>query len=304
MKSRLVWPKAPLSLENLVDHGAQKFVENHCFFGHGTDNPNDEALSLALHALDLSWDIDESALQHELQQSEIDSITRLFERRINERIPAAYITGQMFFAGLSFQVNSDVLVPRSPIAELIFAQFQPWLKYAPARILDLCTGSGCIGIACAKEFPDAAIVCSDISDAALRVAEANVEQHSLQSQVQVIKSDLFQELSGKFDLIVSNPPYVDANDLSSMPAEYSAEPSIGLAAGDDGLDIAKRILAEAGKYLSPNGLLVVEVGNSAEALEQTYPDVPFTWVEFAHGGQGVFVMSVDEIAAYASHFQV
>jgi len=182
-------------------------------------------------------------------------------------------------------------VPRSPIGELIQKKFQPWLAQEPARILDLCTGSGCIGIACAYAFPDAEVQLSDISFDALEVAEENIQQHSLEERVFAIQSDLFANLGGQqFDLIVSNPPYVDADDLASMPAEYHAEPEIGLGSGEDGLEFTRRLLREASDYLTDDGVLIVEVGNSWVALEEAYPDLPFTWIEFERGGHGVFML--------------
>ncbi len=201
--------------------------------------------------------------------------------------------------GLPFNVTQDVLVPRSPIAELIQADFQPWLQVSPERILDLCTGSGCIGIACAYQYPEAEVVLSDISAQAIAVAQGNILRHKLTDRVQVVQSDVFSDITGRFDVIVSNPPYVDASDIASMPPEFRSEPLLGLAAGEDGLEIARRILRHARQFLTDEGILVVEVGNSWEALEAAYPEVPFTWVEFENGGVGVFVMTARELDEYA-----
>lgn len=270
------------------------------FCGHGTDNPWDEAVQLVLLSLHLPWDLDQAMWYTRLTDEEKVLLTERLTRRINERMPLPYLTNEAWFCGFPFYVDERVLVPRSPIAELIQNNFSPWLTDTePQRILDLCTGSGCIGIACAMTFEDADVDLFDLSPDALAVAEKNVRAFGLNERVSLLQSDLFSALNdtpqGGYDLIVSNPPYVDAGDLASMPAEFGKEPVLGLAAGADGLDIVRRILAEAGQYLSDTGILVVEVGNSWEALEAAYPDVPFMWVEFENGGHGVFVMSADEL---------
>jgi ribosomal protein L3 glutamine methyltransferase len=235
-------------------------------------------------------------LDARLIRAERERVVANIQRRISERIPAAYITGQAWFAGMPFVVDERVLVPRSPIAELIQKQFSPWLDEAPQQILDLCTGSGCIGIACAYAFPDAEVQLSDISFDALAVAEENILQHGLEDRVFALQSDLFENLQGqRFDLIVSNPPYVDAEDMASLPQEYHAEPELGLASGVDGLDFTRRLLGGVLDYLSDNGVLVVEVGNSWPALEAAYPQLPFTWVEFERGGHGVFVLTAADL---------
>jgi ribosomal protein L3 glutamine methyltransferase len=276
--------------------GATEFNRAGLFFGHGTDNAWDEAAVLVLWAISTPWERLESIKEARLTTTERQRIALLFQRRINDRVPAAYITGEAWFAGLKFAVNEHVLVPRSPIAEQIQQHFQPWLSSEPERILDLCTGSGCIGIACAYAFPEAEVTLSDISEDALAVARRNVQDHGLTEQVSVVQSDGFENLQGQvFDLIVTNPPYVDAEDMAAVPAEYRAEPELALASGDDGLDFTRRLLAQASAHLSPHGLLVVEVGNSAEALERAFPQVPFTWLEFEHGGHGVFALTADEI---------
>lgn len=269
----------------------------HC--GHGTDNIQDEAWYLVCGALHLPFDLDERLLDARLTDDERRHLQALVARRIEERIPTAYLVGEAWFAGLPFYVDENVLVPRSPIAELIERGFQPWLgEREPARILDLCTGSGCIGIACAFAFADATVCLSDVSAAALAVARRNIDRHGLAARVEAVQSDVFAGLGDRrFDLIVANPPYVDAGDLASMPAEYHAEPALGLGSGVDGLDITRRILADAPAYLSERGLLVVEVGNSAGALEAAFPTLPLTWVEFEQGGHGVFVISRKDLIA-------
>lgn len=268
-------------------------------YGHGFDNAWDESVYLVLQTLNLPWDFDERYWQSRVTDDEARALFSAIERRIEERVPTAYITGMGWFAGLPFKVDERVLVPRSPIAELIHHRFMPWMTHEPSAIMDLCTGSGCIGIACAEAFPDAEVALLDISEDALSLANENIELHGLGDRVKVYKSDVFSALDQSYeqayDLIVTNPPYVDAQDINDMPAEFHQEPMLGLAAGHDGLDIVKVILREAGQYLSADGLLVVEVGNSWVALEAHYPDVPFTWVDFEQGGHGVFVMSATEL---------
>lgn len=300
--SNLHWPTGPVTLGELLSIASDRFSRAGLFFGHGTDNAWDEAVVLALHGLQLPVMVaaDESQgqalLERRLTADEYRTLLALFDRRIEERIPAAYITGSALFAGLEFRVTPDVLVPRSPIAELILNRFSPWLVKEPDAVLDLCTGSGCIGIATVLQFARATVDLSDISPAALQVAEHNVQAHKLADRVRLRQGDLFDAVAGcQYDLIVCNPPYVDAAGFTAMPDEYRAEPEIGLASGADGLDFCRRLLAQAGGHLSPQGVLVVEVGNSWEALEQQFPRMPFTWVDFEHGGHGVFVIAAEAL---------
>lgn len=281
-----------LTIRDFLRWGASEFTAANLFYGHGTDNPWDEAEVLVLHALHLTPPLANEWLDSRLTRAERERVLANLVRRVQERIPAAYITGQAWFAGLPFVVDERVLVPRSPLGELIQKRFEPWLIQSPQRILDLCTGSGCIGIACAYSFPEAEVQLSDISYDALDVAWENIQRHDLEDRVFALQSDLFENLQGQvFDLIVSNPPYVDADDMASLPDEYHAEPELGLASGDDGLDFTRRLLAEAADYLTDSGLLVVEVGNSWLALKDAYPELPFTWVEFERGGHGVFMLT-------------
>lgn len=286
------------TLRDFIRWGASEFAGAGLYFGHGTDNGWDEAEQLVLHAVHLLPPLSDEWLSARLTRVEREQILHNLQRRIQERIPAAYITGQAWFAGLMFKVDERVLVPRSPLAELIQQHFEPWLKHQPQQILDLCTGSGCIGIACAEYFPEAEVQLSDISYDALAVAEENIQLHGLEDRVFAMQSDLFANLQGqKFDLIVSNPPYVDADDLASMPDEYHAEPEIGLGSGADGLDFTRRLLSEACDYLTPEGALIVEVGNSWVALEAAYPSLAFTWIEFERGGHGVFLLTAQDLIA-------
>ncbi len=293
-------------LETLRDYirwGVSQFTQAELYFGHGTDNALDEAVRLVLYGLAIPAGMEDHFMEAKLTLEERERLVALIRRRVDERIPLPYLTGEAWFAGLVFAVDSRVLIPRSPIAELIEQGFEPWLAGRPVhRLLDLCTGGGCIGIACAHYFNEAEVELADLSAEALAVANSNIERYELQGRVRTVQSDLFNVVEGRFDLIVSNPPYVDQEDLSSMPAEYQHEPAMALGSGDDGLDITRRILSTAANYLTEEGLLVVEVGNSCIALEQAYPEVPFTWVEFERGGHGVFVFSRQELDQYQSAF--
>ena len=221
-------------------------------------------------------------------------------------MPAAYLTNKAWYAGWEFYVDERVLIPRSPIAEMVANRFEPFLKHEPTRIMDLCTGSGCIAIIMAHEFPHAEVDAIDISVDALNVAERNINDHGLEQQVIPIRSDLFRDLPAgdQYDLIVSNPPYVDSEDMSDLPDEFRHEPELALASGSDGLKLTKRLLANAADFLKENGVLVVEVGNSMIHLEAQFPEVPFTWVEFENGGHGVFVMTKAELEQYQPHFAI
>lgn len=287
------------TLADFVRWGASQFNEAKLHFGHGTDNAIDEAITLVLHALYLSA-IPETLWHTRLTSQEKQQINELFSRRIGERMPSAYLTNEAWFMNLPFYVDDRVLIPRSPIAELIEQQFRPWVDPDQVmQVLDLCTGSGCIGIAVAMALPNAIVDATDVSLDALAVAERNVERHNLTDQVQLIQSDMFSNLMGKrYDIIVSNPPYVDAQELSALPPEYAHEPRLGLAAGEDGLVFVKQILRHAVHHLNHQGILIVEVGASAEALIAEYPEMPFTWLEFKRGGDGVFLLTAEQLAAH------
>lgn len=274
------------------------------YFGHGTDNALDEAAWLVSHAVGLAPDVAEDELHKPLTAEQLQEAKSLLEQRVSSRLPAAYLLQEAWFGGYRFYVDERVLVPRSPIAELIHDQFRPWLEPARIRhVLDLCTGSGCIAIATALALPHAEVDATDISRAALDVAEVNVAAYELQSRVALIESNLFDALPGRrYDLIVSNPPYVDAEDMAALPEEYRREPALGLAAGSDGLDLVIPMLQQAPDYLHPQGAMIVEVGNSAVALSKRFPQVPFTWLEFSHGGEGVFLLEAAQINEFHDVF--
>lgn len=285
------------TIGDVVRWATSRFNEAGLYFGHGTESAYDEAMSLVLRALHLPYEINSSTLNARLTATEKDHLFQLIQRRINERVPVPYLIHEAYFAGLPFYVDERVLIPRSPIAELIENDFAPWCNAENFHhILDLCTGSGCIAVACAKTFPDAKVDATDISKEALEVAKMNVQRHEVSQQIHLIQSDLFSNIPArKYDLIVSNPPYVDAEDMASLPREYHHEPALGLAAGSDGLDLVKNILQNAGKYLNKNGVLIVEVGNSEYALAEQFPDLPFTWIEFQRGGGGVFMLTAKQL---------
>ena len=292
------------SLRDFIRWGASRFQGSGLVFGHGTDNALDEAVVLLRHALHLPPELSRDYLGARLTEAEKLTVLNLFRRRAEERVPAAYLTHEAWFAGLSFYVDERVLVPRSPIAELIEAGFAPWVDpEAVTRVLDLCTGSGCIAIACTHAFPAAMVDAVDLSGEALAVAERNRVGHGVQEQLHLFQGDLFAPLAGRrYDIIVSNPPYVSRPEMEALSPEFTHEPALGLAAGETGLDIAIRILAGAGAHLNPDGILVVEVGNSMPALEARFPEVPFVWLEFERGGDGVFLLQAAQLAGYQDQF--
>lgn len=284
------------TVRDYLRFASSRFAASSLFFGHGTDNVWDEAVQLVMRSLHLPLENNTLFLDARLTREERTLIVDRINRRVNERVPLAYLLGEAWFMGMPFNVDERVLVPRSPIGELLENGLQPWLGDTPVtRVLDLCTGSGCIGIGAAMVFDEAEVDLSDISEDALAVAESNIELHGVGDRVRTVKSDVFSSVTGKYDIILSNPPYVDAQDLASMPEEYRHEPELGLAAGQDGLDIAHRILAGAADHLTENGLLIVEVGNSWVALDEAYPELPFTWLEFENGGDGVFLLRAEDL---------
>jgi ribosomal protein L3 glutamine methyltransferase len=284
---------------NWHSHCTAKMKSAGLYFGHGTDNASDEAAWLILHVLDAP--LDGSFEQWDIvpDQGQQNLLEQLLARRIKQRCPLAYLIGEARFCGLMFFVTPNVLVPRSPVAELIAGQFSPWLmRGKEGRVLDMCTGGACIAIATALNLPGVQVDAVDLSEAALEVAARNVERHALSKRVNLIQSDLFTELGNtRYELIVSNPPYVSARDFATMPAEFHAEPAVGLVSGTDGLDIVLRILDAACRHLAEDGILVVEVGASAGALVDLLPRVSFLWLEFRHGGDGVFLLEYDQLLA-------
>ncbi|GIX36545.1 MAG: 50S ribosomal protein L3 glutamine methyltransferase [Lysobacteraceae bacterium] len=287
---------------DLIRYGGSRFNAAGLCFGHSYDNGLDEATQLVLHALHLPHDLNPVYGQARVTAEERETVLALFERRVRERIPAAYLTGEAWFAGLSFKCDRRALVPRSPIAELIETGFQPWLgEVEVERALDLCTGSGCIGIAMAHHHPDWQVDCVDLSPEALSLAQENVERLQVQDRVRLLQGDLFAPVAGEvYQLIVSNPPYVTHDEVAALPPEYRHEPELGLRAGEDGLDLALRILRDAADHLAPGGLLVVEVGESERALVRRLPELPFAWIEFKVGPMGVFALRREDLVEHAA----
>lgn len=288
-----------------LQHCTEMLQQSDVYFGHGTDNAWDEAVQLVISVADLPIDAGDEVMRLPLAREVAARVHDVLQRRIEEHLPLPYLTGRAWFAGLEFLCDQRAIIPRSPIAELILNEFQPWYRGdGPARVLDLCCGGGCIGLATAWYFPESHVDLLDIDRDALTLARENAVHLGIEDRVTILQSDLFAALpAGRYDLIVSNPPYVDAADLASMPAEYHHEPERALGSGADGLDLTRRILRSAGAYLRDTGLLVVEVGNSWPALEEAYPQVPFTWVEFEHGGEGVFTLTALELQEYAPYWR-
>ncbi|QUX95939.1 50S ribosomal protein L3 N(5)-glutamine methyltransferase [Marinomonas sp. CT5] len=285
------------SIKDFIRWTFSRFQKADLFYGHGTDNPWDEAIHLVMGALKLPIDFDRDMLDCALTYNEKKHILKLVDTRITKREPLPYLLGEAWFMGLPFKVTKDTLIPRSPIISLLETEFTPWLKNYPLHILDMCTGSGCLGIAAALVFEDAQVDISDISEAALTVANENILRHQVEDKVRAIHSDMFKNLAGnQYDLIICNPPYVDADDFQSAPAEFHNEPELALTSGEDGLTFTHEFLAQVAHYLQDDGILVYEVGNTEIALQAAYPNIPFMWVELEQGGNGVFILTKEQLS--------
>ncbi len=287
-----------ITVRDWLRFAVSRFNEAKLFFGHGSDNAFDEAAYLILHTLHLPLDRLEPFLDASLTHGESESLLRVIERRVRERVPAAYLTGEAWLAGHRFVVDERVIVPRSFIAELLAEQLAPWVEDADAvsSVLDLCTGSGCLAILAALAFPEAQVDAVDLSKDALAVAAVNVADYGMADRIALVESDLFAALQGRtYDVIVSNPPYVDAESVAALPPEYRAEPALALGSGEDGLDATRQILAAAKAHLNPGGLLVVEIGHNRDVLEAACPDLPFVWLDTAGGDQFVFLLRREDL---------
>ena len=285
-----------LTVGQLIEHVAGGFAQAELFYGHGTDNPHDEAAALVFHVLELAHTGGADLYERVVTPEQNERVTLLSAQRIETRKPLAYLLQEAWFAGVSFCVDERVLIPRSPLAELIADRFEPWIHPEQIKsILEVGTGSGCIAVACALEFPAVAVTATDISSDALDVARLNVDRYKLADRVKLIEADLLSGVEGAFDIIISNPPYVPDQERAELPSEYAFEPALGLFSGTDGLDSARRILQDAPRLLSPDGILVLEVGAQWQALEQAFPALPFTWLEFEYGGEGVAVLRAGDL---------
>lgn len=295
--ARAARPRETLSAGELIERTRRRLAAARLHYGHGTDNARDEAAVLVAHACDLSWPLTPRQLARRCGVRQRALLDALVARRIRERIPAVYLTGRTFFAGIPLRVDPRALIPRSPIAELIEQRFEPWVVPDRVRsILDVGTGSGCIAIACALAFPRARVDAVDISPEALALARENRREHGLQRRLRLLESDYFSALQGRrYDIIVSNPPYVGSAEYASLPAEYAHEPALGLKAGRDGMDAVRVLLREAADHLRPGGILVVEVGNTEEAVRRRWRRAPFVWLGFERGGGGVFLLTAEQL---------
>ncbi len=289
-----------VTVRDFIRWAVTQFNQADLVYGHGTDNGWDEAVNLILTTLHLPPDIDTNVLDAKLTSPEKEVIAQRVKKRVMDRVPVPYLVNEAWFAGLNFYVDERVIIPRSPIAELLEDEFSPWVEQENVEaILDLCTGSGCIAISASFTFPNARVDAVDISPSALEVAKINVERFGLEENVTLIQSDLFTGLAGKkYDIIISNPPYVSKAEYDALPPEYAKEPEQSLLCGDDGLDVVRRILAKAADHLTATGILVVEVGFSQEIVEAEFAGVPFTWLQFENGGEGVFLLNAEELREY------
>jgi len=293
----------PTSLSQAIETAEAALIEAQVYFGHGTDNAWDEAVFLVLGACGMPLDTQKDALQKVLTNEQLLQVQNWLGKRIQQRLPLPYLLGETWFADIPFKVSQDVIIPRSPMAELIVRHFSPFVKSSPKTALDLCCGSGCIGIAMALHMDIPHVDMVDIDPAALLLSQQNIDIHDLGDRVRVLDSNLFSGLSAQYyDLIVSNPPYVDAKDYDDMPVEFSHEPKLALVSGDDGLDLTAAMLAQAADWLSEQGLIVIEVGNSEVALQNALPEVPFMWLDLSSGGNGIFCLTGVQCRQYQAQF--
>ena len=289
------------TVRDFLRFAVSRFNEADLFFGHGSDNAHDEAAYLILHTLNLPLDMLEPYLDAKLLKSEKENLLELMERRVNERVPVAYLTHQAWQGEFDFYVDERVIVPRSFVYELLGEPLLPWIEHDELvhRALDLCTGSGCLAIQMAHHYPDAQIDAVDLSLDALEVAAINVESYGLEERINLIHTDLFEGLEDTYDLIISNPPYVDAESVDALPEEYLHEPELALGSGEDGLDATRQIILQAAKYLNPKGVLLVEIGHNRDVLEAAYPELPFTWLETSGGDGFVFLLTREQLLGEA-----
>jgi ribosomal protein L3 glutamine methyltransferase len=284
------------TIRDFLRYAISCFEANNLYYGHGTDNAKDEAYYLIWHALNLPHYLSKDVLNARLLKQEKVRVCQLINKRINTRMPAAYLTNKIWFANLEFYVDQRVLIPRSALAEVINEQFQPWLALNKiSNILEIGTGSACIAIACATTLPNVTVDATDIAATALEVAKINVLRHQLGKRVNLYQADLFPDTQKKYDIIISNPPYVSIAEMPQLPPEYHHEPTVALVAGDDGLAYVKQILLRASSYLSNQGILVMEVGNSKAALVALFPELPFIWLDYAAGDLGIFIIAAQHL---------
>ena len=290
------------TLRDMMRFAVSRFTEASLFFGHGSDNAWDEAAYLLLHTLHLPIDRLEPFMDARLTSSERADVLEIIRRRISERLPAAYLTNEAWLGDCRFYVDQRVIVPRSHIAELLREQLSPWVEdpWAIRNVLDMCTGSGCLAILAAHAFPEAKVDGVDISPDALVVARRNVDDYDLAARLRLTESNAFGALEGKvYDVIISNPPYVNAESMAALPEEYRREPELALASGEDGLDFVRILLKETAKHLAPKGLLIVEIGHNRDALELAFPDTSFVWLDTSAGDENVFMLRREDLPTSA-----